>query len=35
MQQIVDFFRIEDDDLIERDVHRADLSGQDRGCVIQ
>jgi len=26
---------IEDDDLIQRDVHNADLSGQDRGCIIQ
>ena len=28
-------FRIEDDDLIQRDVHNADLSSHDRGCVVQ
>ena len=27
--------RIEDDDMIQREVHNADLSGHDRACVIQ
>jgi len=27
--------RIEEDDLIQREVHNADLSNHDRGCIIQ
>ena len=32
---LLDLSRIEEDDLIQREVHNADLSNHDRGCIIQ